>query len=217
LCFAVHPQLPLYAKQEGEPNAVRESTRLFEELVSAGKVDAIGEAGFDLFNADFRETEPEQDALFHLHLDAALKTDLPLVLHLRHAIHKIFPYIKELRRLRSLVFHSYSGGMQEALSLLKRGVNAYFSFGTTILKGHKEALRCVTLLPEDRLLTETDAPWQPLPNTTFSSFDTLALVREKALALRLDRAFFAGLTPPSDAAAAFERQIDRNFATALLK
>jgi TatD DNase family protein len=61
-----------------------------------------------------------------------------------------------------VVFHSFSGSPEEALSFRKRGVRAFFSFGKPLLNGNKRAIRCVEELPSEYLLAETDAPWQAL-------------------------------------------------------
>jgi TatD DNase family protein len=167
LCFAVHPQLSAHNNNSaisitGGNYNIDELLLLLETLSRDKRIHAIGEAGFDLFNNEFKVTEKNQEAIFARHVAIAEQCHLPLVLHVRRAMHKIFEHTKTLKRLPAVVFHSYSGSLEEAESLLKRGINAYFSFGTAILMNHKNAARCVALLPSDRLLFETDAPYQPL-------------------------------------------------------
>ena len=112
--------------------------------------------------------------MFAAHLEAALHYDLPLVLHVRRAMHKIFAHASMLKRCRAVVFHSWSGTVGEGEALLRRGINAFFSFGTTIMLNHREAMRCCAIFPAERLLTETDAPFQPLRGREFSSYGDLA-------------------------------------------
>jgi len=187
LCFGVHPQLPAVKKKEGSPfteTDLNDSVTLLRTLAQAGKIAAIGECGFDLYNADFKETEKTQDALFAAHLEVAVKYGLPVVLHVRRAMHKIFAAEKELSKCKSVIFHSWSGTLEEARSLLRHGINAYFSFGNTIMLNHKQAIQCCSLLPVERLLTETDAPFQPRRGEIFSTWADLPLILMAAAELR---------------------------------
>jgi TatD DNase family protein len=83
-----------------------------------------------------------------------------------------------------VIFHSYSGTYREAGDLLKRKVNAYFSFGTAIALNHKKAMEAAALLPSERLLTETDAPYQPLREKDFSSWKDIHIVIQAMADLR---------------------------------
>jgi TatD DNase family protein len=190
-CFAVHPQMPVYYRKDSTANGNRDDMIPYKDLLvfletiaHEGRLAVVGETGFDLFNADFKETEAVQDELFAVHLETALRYGLPLVLHVRRAMHKVFAHKKDLKKCRSVIFHSYSGTAGEGESLLKSGMNVYFSFGTTIVLNHKEAMRCCAVLPQDRLLTETDAPFQPLRGKEFSSWQDLPLILKTMAVLR---------------------------------
>jgi TatD DNase family protein len=159
---------------------------LLERLAREGRLGAVGETGFDLYDARFRETEKTQEALFELHLETALARDLPLVLHVRKAMHKVFAASGRLKKCRAVIFHSWPGTAADGASLLRRGINAYFSFGTAILLNHREAMRCCASFPAERLLLETDAPYQPPRGKTFSSYGDIALVLGAASALRAE-------------------------------
>jgi TatD DNase family protein len=178
-CFAVHPQMPV-----AMGNAVQDSLSALETLAAEGRLSAVGETGFDLYNAAFRETETIQDELFMAHIETALRYDLPLVLHVRRAMHKIFAHSGKLKKCRSVIFHSWPGTMGEGESLLKRGINVFFSFGNAIMLNHREAMRCCALFPRERLLTETDAPFQPLRGKNFSCYADLGRILESMAALR---------------------------------
>jgi TatD DNase family protein len=204
LCFAVHPQLPA-ARNEG----LAALTQTLETLATENRIAAVGETGFDLYNAAYRDTEAEQEALFRRHLDIALWRQLPVVLHVRRAMHKVFAYSKELKRLPAVVFHAYSGALAEAEALLKRGINAYFSFGTAIMLNHKTAMDACARLPLERLLTETDAPYQPLRGKGFSSWADLPAIISCAAALRHTAALRRPV--PGGESAELEAAVDRNF------
>jgi TatD DNase family protein len=99
-------------------------------------------------------------------------------------MHKIFAHTGELKKAPPVIFHSWPGTLGEGEALLRRGVNAYFSFGAPVLGSRKETRRCCALLPPERLLLETDAPYQPPRGKTFSSWGDLPLICRAAAALR---------------------------------
>jgi TatD DNase family protein len=193
--FAVHPQLPAV-----NPTFVRDSLETFYRLASEGGLGAVGETGFDLFDSRFRSTESLQTELFNIHTEIAIAKSLPLVLHVRKAVHKVFAYTKALKKVSAVVFHSYSGTVADGESLLRRGVNAYFSFGSSILLNHKAAVRACALLPLERILTETDAPYQPISGS-FSDWKDLPVILQGILRLRNGQTDINGL----------EEQIHKNF------
>jgi TatD DNase family protein len=185
-CFAVHPQLPAVNADGSQVTKERLENLLttLRDLSADGKLAAVGECGFDLYNAAFKETEPVQDWLFEEQLKTALRYDLPVIIHARKAMHKIFASIKSLAKCKAVAFHSWSGTYEEGQTLLRRGVNAYFSFGNVILNGHKRAMRCCALFAAQRLLTETDAPFQPQRGKDFSRWADIPLIIKTAAALR---------------------------------
>ncbi|MDR0451300.1 MAG: TatD family hydrolase [Treponema sp.] len=201
-CFAVHPQMP----GPGEKLAGYEGLlELGESLARGGRLAALGETGFDLYSPAFRETEKLQDGLFDRHLETALQYSLPLVLHVRRAMHKVFARAALLKKLPALIFHSWPGTAGEGEALLRRGINAYFSFGSVILLNHKEARRCCASFPPERILAETDAPYQPLRGRGFSRWTDLPLILEGMAELRRE----AGA--PAGNAGDLEKAVDDNF------
>jgi len=205
-CFAVHPQMPAVSGL----SVFDEQLALLNALAAEGRLAAIGETGFDLFNAEYRETEKIQDDLFAAHLETALRRDLPLVIHARRAMHKIFVHSSALKKCRAVVFHSWPGTAGEGEALLRRGINAFFSFGNTIMLNHRDAIRCCAAFPANRLLTETDAPFQPPRGMQFSSYADISRILEAAATLRRE-AGSEGAT-----AQELEEIIERNFRAAFI-
>jgi len=213
LCFAVHPQLPASLHAEGgkksghdSVSGMRDKLDLLSALAAGGRIAAVGETGFDLYSQKYKETEKIQDDLFIEHLEIALRHDLPLVLHVRRGMHKIFPHVKTLKKLPAIVFHSWPGAPDEGFSLLRRGIRAFFSFGTTLLLNHKNAIRSCAAFPPDNLLLETDAPWQPLRGKEFSRWADLPAVTACAAAIRKEHGAAQGTTTEE-----LEEITDRNF------
>jgi len=191
LCFGLHPQLPAVKIKNNEQfteKDLNDDIVTLQNLATAGRISAIGEFGFDLYNAEFRETEKIQDAIFTAHLEIAVNYSLPVVLHVRRAMHKIFVEEKKLSKCKTVIFHSWSGTLEEARALLRHGINAYFSYGNVIMLNHKQAIQCCSLLPLERLLTETDAPFQPRRGEKYSCWADLPLILKTMSQLRSESA-----------------------------
>ncbi len=176
--FGIHPQW-----------AVWKNADFLAGLAADGRIAAIGEAGFDFFGdkperVRTMENESAQRAVFEYQLELAGRFGLPLLLHLRKAMDLAFSYAPRLKRLRGAVFHSYSGTARDADSLLAKGVNAYFSFGAAILNGNKRAAAACAAVPAERLLAETDAPWQPPRASAFCRAEDIIQVVEGMARLR---------------------------------
>jgi TatD DNase family protein len=199
--YGVHPQFPRYlAEHEASPHestapqadgvctlrgeSMQPYLDTLHTLAGEGRLGAAGECGFDLFDEAYRETEKIQDDLFIPHLELALEKGLPLVLHVRRAMHKIFFHAKALKRCSSVIFHSWPGTQGEGEALLRRGVNAFFSFGNTVTLNHREQIRCCAAFPLERILTETDAPYQSLTGKQYSSWNDLTVILKTMADLR---------------------------------
>ena len=160
--YGLHPQSAGYIN-------VKENADFLENLLQQHKLHAIGEAGFDCFNEEFRAQAAIQAEMFNIQLELALNYNKPLVIHCRKANEKLFEYSKQLKKLPGVLFHSFMGMPNEAQSLIARGINAYFSFGKQVLNNNKKVIACVKELPDSVLLTETDAPWQFLKGEKFTN------------------------------------------------
>ena len=196
LSFGIHPQAASWKDAD-----------FLARLAAEGRIAAIGEAGFDFFGdrperVRNGENEGTQVAIFEYQLGIAELRGLPMVLHVRKAMDLVFAYAKRLARLPAVVLHSYSGTAREGADLLARGVPAYFSFGAAVLNSHKRAIEAASLLPEGRLLSETDAPWQPPRGSDFCRFEAIADIAAGMARLR-------GLEP-----AALRPVLEANFRSA---
>jgi len=176
--FGIHPQW-----------AVWKNADFLARLAADRGIAAVGEAGFDFFGdrperVRNDENERAQRAVFEFQLALAERHDLPILLHLRKAMDMAFAYAARLKRLPAVVFHSYSGTVRDTESLLAKGLPAWFSFGTPILKGNKRARAACASAPADRILAETDAPWQPPGGVSYCAFETIEAVIGEMAAIR---------------------------------
>jgi TatD DNase family protein len=122
-------------------------------------VISIGEIGMDFFWASKEETGEAQIENFRKIVRFAIEVKKPIVIHSRKAEAECLDVLeKEIKNNEIPVVHHCFGGRK---SLMKRGVELghYFSIPANIKRNTSfEAL--VKIVPLDKLLTETDAPWQ---------------------------------------------------------
>ncbi|WFB36518.1 TatD family hydrolase [Kiritimatiellota bacterium B12222] len=100
-----------------------------------------------------------QVEILHVQLALARSWDRPVTVHLINAWQQWDAMIKELLLPRTLL-HSFGGSKQQLKSYVEKG--CYFSFGGNLLRPHlsPKLCECIKAVPQDRLLLETDAPFQ---------------------------------------------------------
>ena len=126
------------------------------------KVVAIGEIGLDYY---WKENEPKevQKRVFMEQIELAKQFDLPIIIHDRDAHGDMLEmFQKEVTGVQA-VFHCYSGSVEMAKELAKRGY--YFGFGgTSTYKNAQKVREIMQFVPKDLILFETDCPYlTPVP------------------------------------------------------
>lgn len=168
---------PAYGVHPWDAGRLRDDTWLgqLESRLATHPRASIGEIGLDRWILDSaRPDDPrlagvrrasldEQAAVFLPQLALAAKHDLPVTIHCLQA----FGALDELLHShdvpkRGFLLHAYGGPAELVPRFVKLG--AYFSFNGYFLDPRKAKHQDVfKLIPEDRLLVETDAPAMPLP------------------------------------------------------
>ena len=127
------------------------------------RIIAIGEVGLDFYWS--REFEHEQLEAFEQQVCWSVETQLPLMIHCRKAQNELVNIIKRYaRELPGGVFHCFTGNAQEAEQLLQfdrfvLGIGGVLTFK----KSHLPEM-LPSVVPLDRLVLETDAPYMaPVP------------------------------------------------------
>jgi TatD DNase family protein len=132
-------------------------------LANAPEVAGIGETGLDYFYE--HSPREAQQASFRAHIAAARETGLPLVVHTRDADDDTADILEDEYAKGPFpgVIHCYSTGRELAERALAIGL--YISLSGILTFKKAEALReTAAILPMDRLLVETDAPYlAPVP------------------------------------------------------
>ncbi len=132
---------------------------VMEELRKAAahpRVVAIGEIGLD-YHYDFSPRDVQQK-LLHQQLELALSLGLPVILHNRESDDDLLAVVKE-HQDGSLEgqFHCFSSDAVYAMRVLDAGFHISFTGNVTYKKSTLDPL--ISLVPDDRLLIETDAPF----------------------------------------------------------
>lgn len=124
-------------------------------------VVAIGEIGLDYYWAENPPREFQQE-VFRRQLALARDLHLPVIVHDRDAHGDSLALIREFPDVRG-VFHCYSGSVELAEELLKRGWYLGFD-GPITYKNARKAPEVAAITPLERMLVETDAPYlSPVP------------------------------------------------------
>jgi len=127
---------------------------VIKELLSHPKVVAIGEIGLDYHWVT--DNKEQQKSLLRKQLELAVETDMPVVIHERDCVADCLEIVLDYNVKG--VFHAFSGSMETAKILLDRGW--YISFpGTVTFKNAKHPVENASFIPDNRILTETDAPY----------------------------------------------------------
>ena len=139
----------------------RKALDLLLQSPRGGRLVAIGECGFDMHWK--YGTEDEQRALLMMQAELASELDLPIIIHTRDADRETSEALRSTSFRCSGIMHCFSSGEDLMRNALDKGM--YISFaGNITYKGNDELRRIVQLVPEDRLLCETDSPYlAPVP------------------------------------------------------
>lgn len=159
------------------------------ELAADPLVRAVGETGLDYY----RDNAPRGDQLraFEAQIAIARGAALPLVIHMRdaagpgsgQAVSDCFELLATEAEGVDVILHCFSAGPERAAEAVRRGW--YVSFAGNVTYPSAQTLRdAAALIPDERLLVETDSPYlspQPVrgkPNSPANVVLTAAVVAE---------------------------------------
>ena len=130
------------------------------ELIRHPRVCALGEIGLDYHYGG--EDKEQQKLFFDSQLSMAEEAGLPVIVHDREAHGDTFDIIRAHKGVTG-VMHSFSGSAEMAKELVKMGWYVSFS-GPVTYKNACNLREAAKVVPSDRILVETDAPYlTPVP------------------------------------------------------
>jgi len=127
----------------------------FEALARDKKVSAIGEVGLDYHYHP--ETAEAQKELLGRMLEVAQKLGLPAIIHTREADADTLELLGQWRGVRGVV-HCFTGNTAFAMKVIELGFYISFS-GIVTFRNAGQLREVVKMVPDDRLLVETDSPF----------------------------------------------------------
>ncbi|MDC0609323.1 TatD family hydrolase [Vibrio sp.] len=119
---------------------------------------AIGECGLDAMV----ETPYERQLdIFSTQIELAVKHQLPVIVHSRKMHSQVAKVLRQFPNLIGGVVHGFSGSYQQAMELVDLGMKIGVGGTITYLRANKTR-QCISQLPLECLVLETDAPDMPL-------------------------------------------------------
>ena len=157
------------------------SDLIIKEIKTNEKIIGIGETGLDFF---YNHSERfDQIKSFEQHINAAVKLDIPLIIHCRNAEQETLEIFKKYKNKNlKILMHCFTGSKVFAEKLLDFG--AYFSAsGIITFKNSTTLQETFKFIPLDRLLIETDSPYlTPEPNRGKKNEPSFVIYTAKKLA-----------------------------------
>ena len=139
------------------------SEEIINNFNENSKIIGIGETGLDFYynNSD----KDKQIKSFIEHIEAAIVTNAPLIIHSRNAEEDTFKILNEYKNKNiKILMHCFTGSRNFAERLLQ--LNAFFSAsGIITFKNSIDLQETFKFLPLNKILIETDSPFlAPVPN-----------------------------------------------------
>lgn len=152
LQFGIHPSEVANTFEEIDKQVLE-----IEQIAKEPKVVAIGEIGLDYHWES--ETKEIQRYAFIKQTELANKLKLPIIIHSRDAIMDTIELLKkEVKPIKKGILHC----CQLNRDLVKAGLEAglFVSFaGAITFKSSKNADEIINMIPDNRILIETDCPY----------------------------------------------------------
>ena len=132
--------------------------KLVKENLEYKKIVAIGEIGLDYYWEKDNERRELQKKAFVKQIELANDFDLPIVIHTRDAVMDTIEILKKNKVNKKGVFHCCPLNRELVKEALK--LDFYISFaGPVTFKNSKNANEIIQMVPNDKMLIETDSPY----------------------------------------------------------
>lgn len=162
---AAHWDPRVFAAVAVHPTSARELDAATQaelaDLAADQRVVAIGETGMDYYWPDKKAdcaSVGEQIEAFRWHIDLAKRVRKPLMIHNREADFDLLTVLRDEGAPETVIMHCFSSDATMATTCVDAGYVLSFS-GTVSFTNARELREAATLVPNDQILVETDAPY----------------------------------------------------------
>lgn len=132
-----------------------------DTLLASKRFCALGEIGLEYHHK--LSPHADQQRHFEAQLDLAVRHDLPVIIHSRDAHPDVLTILRRNPQNRGVI-HSFTGTPDDARAFLELGWHLSFN-GMVTFKANDVLREAAKIVPADRLLVETDAPFlAPMPH-----------------------------------------------------
>ena len=152
--FGIHPH-------ETNLEFVKKET-IVKNIKSNNKIIGVGETGLDFYYNNSNKVN--QINSFENHINASIDLNVPIIVHSRNAELETFEILDKYKKENlKILMHCFTGTSNFAEKLMK--FNTYFSAsGIITFKNSTDLQKTFKIIPEDKLLIETDSPFlTPMP------------------------------------------------------
>ena len=135
---------------------------IVENIKKNPKLIGIGETGLDFYYNHSKKNK--QIDSFKRHIEAALETNLPIVVHSRNAEEETFNILSKYKHEKpKILMHCFTGSYNFYKKMEE--LNSFFSASGIITFNNSQDLQNTFLkIPNNKLLVETDSPFlSPVP------------------------------------------------------
>ena len=166
-----------------------EDIKKLEDIITRkenDKIVGIGEIGLDYYWN--KENKEIQKQAFIMQIELANRLNLPITIHTREAVSDTLEILKQHPVQQKGVFHCCPLNRELVKEALKLGF--YISFaGPVTFKNSKNAQEIVEMVPNDRMLIETDSPYlapEPVRGTRNDSRNVKYIAEKIAIVKQLN-------------------------------
>ena len=152
--FGIHPH-------ETNLEFVKKET-IVQNIKLNKKIIGVGETGLDFYYNN--SNKDNQINSFENHIKASVDLNVPIIVHSRNAELETFEILDKYKKENlKILMHCFTGTSNFAEKLMK--FNTYFSAsGIITFKNSIDLQKTFKIIPEDKLLVETDSPFlTPMP------------------------------------------------------
>ena len=129
--------------------------KLLEKQLQHPKVVGVGECGLDFYWD--KENIEKQIEVFRWQIDLSIKYDLPLIIHMRDASEATYNVLSDYSNIKGIM-HCYSGSAEMVPLFISLGLHISLG-GPVTFKNGRVPKEVAKVVPLDKLLVETDAPY----------------------------------------------------------